>query len=466
MIAELAARPLDPSHPILPLDAPHAFMVPSAVLGSWIVNILGVDPLQSLLLLGLMNIPLLLFGIWLFSKHFATHRDRAALWALLFTLFLWGYRSWGSSGFLHMNEIGRTMPYPSVFAMALALICLSLYRSYIKRPRNSLLIVVVLLSAGVTLSHPVATLFLGVGGLAVWVSSWEERAAWIGIATMLAGAIISAFIWPYYPYFDLYWNESGVFDPSNREMYELVLRRTFPLLLGLIVVALRIRTNHRDPIALMAVGLCAIYIGGYVFARWSLGRVVSPLAFVLHLAVADWTVAYEAELRSLLTPSDLRGHAARALIAITVLALLLNTAPGIVRGIPSFALPTPLRDDARLDPIDQRQRFLARWILSGDVVMSIPETAWPVPAYGGKILAPAHPQAFVDTKPYWAAASAFFDTSSSNARRQRILRQYHVRWILVDEYQQWTSSAVDELLGEEVEITDKRHGLVLIRVDL
>lgn len=464
VIAELVERPIDPEHPLLPVEAPHPFMVPTAVIAARAVAFLGTDPLQGMVLLGILNLPLVLLGIWLFASHFTANRQYSAVWALLFTLLLWGRRPWGYSGFLHLNEIGRTLPYPSIFALGLTLISLSLYRSHVQRPRGLALMGLAVMAGAVIVSHPVASLFLGLGAFAVLFSSLDRRAGWTGIVAVAAGALIAATLWPYYPFFELYINQSQLYDSSNRVMYESVLLRAFPLLLGLILIPQRLRADHRDPLALMAVGLCVIYVAGFVFQRWSLGRVVSPLAFVLHVILADWAASHTPQFRSLLARSGLRGQLARATAGVIVLLLLLNMAPGLARGIPEFALPPPLRNDERLDPIDERQKFLAQWISFGDVVMATPQTGWPVPAFGGKILVPAHPQAFVDTSPFRAAVDAFFDPSSPEALRRHILRRYNIRWVLVDQLRYEDQSIPHPITGTG-ETTTLHDGLMLLGVE-
>ncbi|HSL82547.1 MAG TPA: hypothetical protein VLF66_07200, partial [Thermoanaerobaculia bacterium] len=90
VVHDLAEDPADPGHPMLPVDAPHEFAVPSAVLAAAIVAGAGVGVFDAMVVLAALNLGLLLGGVWLFVRTFCPRSRWTPLLALGLALFLWG----------------------------------------------------------------------------------------------------------------------------------------------------------------------------------------------------------------------------------------------------------------------------------------------------------------------------------------------------------------------------------------
>lgn len=452
----------DPDHPILPVDAPHPFIVPSAFLGAAIVAGTGMAPLEALVLVAGLNLSLLLAGIWLFVTGISCGSQWVPSLALAFALFLWGLDPWGYSGFLHLNQIGQSLPYPSAFGFGCALLTLATYGRWIESPGAVRLVACLVLAPLVILSHPVASILLCTGVAALLVKHLHRVSAWGGAAGMGLASLAATLLWPYYPYWSLV-EASPVFDASNRVLYNGALLRTGPLLAGFAVVIGRLRRDRRDPLALTVLGLTGIYVAGFVLERWSLGRVVSPLAFLLQVALADWIGARIGPFVRGITAPGLRGLSTRAAAVLLVGLAMVNMAPGFARTLPPALLPRVLAEDERLAPIDRRHRFLAAHLESGDVVLARAKTGWPVPAYGGKILAPAHAQAFVDTTALRADVEAFFAPDTDRAARRRIVDRHDARWVLIDAADPLAARVLPEIRRMS-ELVTEEEGLYLLSI--
>lgn len=443
VVRTLAEDLANPRHPVLPLEAPHQFIVPPSLLAAAIVAVTPAEPLDAMVAVAALNLVLLLTGIWFFARAFCRQSPWSPLLALLFSLFLWGPNPWGYSGFLHMNQIGQSLPYPSAFAFGAALLALAAYVRWIEARRASHLVASMALAPLVILSHPVASILLCTVISTFLIRHVDKASAWIGAVGMGLASLAAALAWPYYPFFAVL-EASHVFDASNRVLYDGVLLRTFPLLPGFAVVVARLRRDRRDPLAFSILGLSGIYVVGLVLGRWSLGRVLSPLAFLLQVALAIWIAQRLPKLVGLLTEGRHRLTARFVGAALVALAVA-NMAPGFARTMPPALLPERLAGDPRLAPIDHRHRFLEGLLGYGDVVLARPRVGWPVPTYGGKILASDLPQAFVDTTAMHADLETFFAPESDQAMRQDIARRYDARWILVDEADPFSAQVLPEL---------------------
>lgn len=462
VVRTLAEDSRSPDHPVLPVAAPHQFIVPPAFVAAAVAAWTGAEALDGLAVLAGLNLGLLLTGIWWLVRTLCPASRWTPVLTLGLSLFLWGPNPWGYSGFLHLNQIGQSLPYPSSFAFGAALLALAAYGRWIVAGGFLRLVAGVVLAPLVVLSHPVASMLLCAGMAGLLVRHVGSRAAWIGAVTMGTASLIAAVAWPYYPFLSLI-AETGTFDASNRALYEGVLLRTLPLWPGLAVVWARLGRDRRDPLGLSILALGALYGAGFVLERWSLGRVMSPLAFLLQVALADWLSDRWAALRGWLSPS--RGRLALASTgAAALLGLALaNMAPGLARTLPPPLLPAAVREDPRLDPMDRRHSFLRDWIEYGDVVLARPGTGWPVPAYGGKILAPSHPQAFIDTGPMQADVESFFAEETGPAVRHAIARRHSARWVLLDTRRPEEAEVLPRL-RLIARVAGENRGLVLLEI--
>jgi hypothetical protein len=231
VIRELAAHPLHPGHPQVPVAAPHPFYSPYAWLLGLATRISGASPLTVLAVAGIGNLGLLLVGLRRFVGLFAPsgQEEAATFYSLVFLLLLWG-SAWGFSGFFHLGVFGVVLPYPSTFAAGLSMATLRLHADTLRKPDGA---ASWLPRAGVgaavsvvLLTHPLTFLFL-VCGLGAVTLAFARRI--VHEVAILAGIGLAgvglATLWPLYPFLDLVTSGTGGFHEPNRIMYDDVLGR-------------------------------------------------------------------------------------------------------------------------------------------------------------------------------------------------------------------------------------------------
>ncbi|MBI4514936.1 MAG: hypothetical protein HY699_03855 [Deltaproteobacteria bacterium] len=426
VVRELTTHPLHPRHPQLLLDAPHAFYSPYTLAVALLAKAVHLDAVVALSIMGLVNLALLFLGLRLFV-YTATHEGATAFYALLLTLFCWGSDAWCYSGFFHIGALGYVLPYPSTFAAALALIALGANRRRIETRLHIWFVPIFLLAATVLISHP--TTFLFVAAALVSQSSAAKGSVLSEVAlagVLLSLAVAAAAFWPYFPLLQLLLAESAAYDASNAVMYQQVVGRVWPALIGVPVVIAGIGSCRHRPAALLLLLLCGIYVFGGVSGRYSYGRVVSYIVLLLHIAIAEHLALLEYRVRATTTA----GGWARGIVVpagAAALALLLSFVPlraALARAL--FASP----------PTYQPYRFLSQFVGQYDVVLADVGSSLIIPAFGGKVVAAAHPLAFVpDQRVRRSDVDRFFSPDTGVAERRRIVQKYAATHLLL-----WKSS--------------------------
>jgi hypothetical protein len=455
-VRELASHPVNPLHPQLDLDAPHPFFTAYALGAAALSTALDITSVTALAVLGLVNLLLVLIGLQTFTN--ATIRDpRAGFYVLVFTLVLWGIRPWRYSGFLHLNALGFELPLPSTFATGLTLLALAGFASFLRTGSPARLAGVAGLAALVLVSHPITAIFLGIGTLALSLSASRQHRTrtLLGLVAVGTVSVLAAVLWPYYSFLELVSGEGAEFHLSNLTMYQDALLRIWPALLGVPLLVARLRTNRRDPLVWTFAGLVMVYLYGGLADAWSYGRVMPALVLMLHMALAGWLSDLEAK-----SQIPVVGYLGLGgLLAISSIGML----PGLARAVPEQLLPASIRADPRLETTAEQYQFLASEVSQYDTVLADLATAWPVPTYGGKVVANAAPQLFVDdNRQRQIDVVGFFSASATRQQRLGIIEHYEVEYLLVDSTSISTSTLDDlESLGSVIAV---EGNLVLIEL--
>jgi hypothetical protein len=418
-VGELKANPAHPANPLFGSAGAFAFLSPYLWVLGLGARLLRLHPVEALALQGLVNLVFFLGALYAFVVAWLGRRA-AAFYALLFVLFLWGRGPWLFSSFFHLRSLAFVLPYPSTFAAALVLASLAAFRRLAGSDRQAWAAFLVPVSTVLWIVHPVNSLFLWVGLVACSLEKERPRRHWATLALVFAAGLGLAFLWPLFPLWGLWFQQSDVVHHGNDAMYDNPLPRIAPALIGVPFVLLRLRRNPRDPLALMALVLGGLVAYGGLFGKSSYGRLISHAVLVLQLVLADAAAALEERLAGL-------GSGARRLrpfLAPALATLLVAVSwTGAVR-------PT-LEEGRQGDP--HWLSFLEREVdREEDVVLTDVDNCWYVPSFRGKVVAYPMELPFVpDHAERLRAVERFFERGAPASERRDIIRRYGVSYVLV-----------------------------------
>jgi hypothetical protein len=425
VVRELSQHLLHPLHPLLALNKPHEFYSPYSLALGAVSRVTGLSAVTVLGIAGMANLVVLLAALPRFVRLFTTEA-LAPFFALLFTLFLWGIHPLVYSGFFHFDVIGLVLPYPSTFATALTLWTVVVWAGYLDRPAHWRLVFVALAAAVILLTHPVAAFFL-----VVLLAAFSAQRLGTGEARVVPLAIVGAVmlaaaaLWPYYPFFRLL-HEEGVFDASNHALYDQMFPEVLPALVGVPLLVNRLRVSRRDPLVLTVVAIAIVYEIGDLTSRWSLGRVLPYGVLLLQIVLADRFAARLGRSRV-----GLAGAAAASLVLVFLAWHVMALEKPFVRALPKAVFPSLSAVD-RAESVGFEYSRLFVGVPRRSVTMASIRAGWEVPTYGGWVVAALHPQAFIATLAAREQdVGTFFDPSTPDALRRRLLCRYRADYVLV-----------------------------------
>ncbi|MBF0571568.1 MAG: hypothetical protein HQL12_06810 [Candidatus Omnitrophica bacterium] len=422
VVRELATHPFFPKHPQLLVKAPHPLYSPYNLGIAWISKIFNINAITALSIGGLFNFLLFIFGLNMFISLLFGNNKRS-FYTLFFTLFLWGPDAWHFSGFFHFGVIGYVLPYPSTFAMGLIFLSLSMVILFLRNRSKNMLFALLAFSAIILLSHPLSAIVLYIGILALLIGykgrlKTFSRFDSVLILSIIPLSFLIALAWPYYPLLKLIFSEGSLYDLDQSLMYRGVLGITFPALIGLPILILRTRSDWKDPLVLMFLGLVLVYAYGGMTGHFTYGRVISSIVLLLHMTIADWICRNERF-------NILTARRKCFFILILVLSLLgifnncnalcIDYMPGIKNNYSQY-------------------QFLAKYTKQYDVGLSDFETSLFIPAFGGKVVANACPMPFIEHyERRQSDLKSFFNKEASLESREDIINRYGVSFILINQ---------------------------------
>jgi alpha-1,6-mannosyltransferase len=304
VVRELASNPFSPKHPQLITDVPHAYFSPYSLGVAFIARVMNLHPVHALSLTGIMNFVLIIICLrWFIMIFFEKQGEAISFYSLLFILVLWGKDPWIFSAFVHIYALGFVLPYPSTIAMALTFLSFSIYALYLKSSRLIYFLLLPPLMTTVLLTHPPTALFmyLFLFSLSLGYLKKFSYRNFLLLTCALLLSFLGAKGWPYYNFINLISEQSPDFHYSSTILYDRLLVRTFPLLLGVPIVVLRLRRNILDPLALTFTGLIVVYLYGYMSNNWGYGRHISHIAIILQITLATSFVTIDSRLSTTLT---------------------------------------------------------------------------------------------------------------------------------------------------------------------
>lgn len=448
MVRELSVRPFAPTHPLLAIDATHAYFSPYLLALGLVARVAGAAPIWVLAAAGLVNVVLLVLAFRRFLVRLLPAGEAAAPYALLFILFLWGKNAWPWSGFLHVGFLGYAAPYPSTFAAAVMLLALSVLLDALADRRSLRFVALGLLVALCLITHPPTALVLLAGLAAVFVARARDNLVANGalLAGAVAGGAAASLAWPYFPVLQLFVAQPPEFHAWSAVFYQGVPGQIWPALAALPLLLWRLRGDRRDPLALLVVLLTGVYILGAVTGKYGLGRVIAYIVVCIQIALGAALASWESRL------PPRRAWLAPATALLASLSLFAYDRP---------PLPRILRYQR---PLWRDLEGMLGAVRPGDVVLADSYTGYAVPVLtGGRVVAWRHPIYWVPDHAERREAQDRFFTGAADDERRAVITRYHVRWILVNRQAVHLEPGEDERLRALGCVVAARDSLVLLQ---
>lgn len=410
-LREVATSPFHPRHPLFGNDYPFAFLSPYAWTLGLASRLSRLTAFQTLVMQGFVNLALLLGGLYAFTTTWL-RRPAAAFYALLFVLFLWGRDPWQFSSFFHLRSLAFVLPYPSTLAFALALLTLAVFPRQVASGSRAWVALTLPVMTLLWILHPVNGLFLALGLVVSSASGSRGRRHWTALALVFAASLVLALAWPLFPVSDLWFGQLDRVHEGNDTMYDSPLPRVAPALLGAPWLLLRLRRQPRDPIAWLTLALAALVVAGGLSGQFTLGRLISHVAILLQIALADACTALEEKLE----------RPWRHALAPGVTVILIGASW-------SARVKPTIEECRRGDP--RWLSFLESRVGPYDVVLTDLETCWYVPTFRGKVVAYPMQLPFVpDHAERVLRVRRFFDRAARQDERCDTIRRYGVTYLL------------------------------------
>lgn len=442
--AALRALLEDPWHPENPQvisPAPSPRFGPHYLLVALMGRALGVDSLGALGIASVLNTLLFLGGIFLFFRRYFGE-PRAAFYGLIVAFASW-WDTWHFSNVYQLEIYFSVASYPSSAALGLTLIAFWLALRVLRAPHNSRwgLVGLVLLSSVLLLTHPL-TAILGLSGLGLLALTepgvGRNRRFWV-LGAVAIGCLLAA-VWPYYPVYRVMAGGRGeeagwamsLLDRSAGKLHHFYQPRALFQSLGLSVVGVLLVPYflYRRKNLWFALGALSM---GLPFAVNAL--VPLPLGHRFILLAIPYLQMAVVWLLLRLSPgsrhADPRVEPRRQLAGLLVGATLALFAFHNVRSaVERFHRISQGRHAPESDVVRYARRA-AELTGPGALILAGERDAWPLPAFGPRVISLLHENPLVEG-PFErrAAVDRFFDGHVKDDERSQILTKYRVTHVL------------------------------------
>jgi alpha-1,6-mannosyltransferase len=290
VIRRLMLNPLHPGNPVIDTGGSSIYYSPYMLGLALLGKVSGISAYPMLKLGAVVNITLLVTGVYRFVRTLSQARWAPPL-TFVGLLFWWGTKVIAFSGFMSLISLGDTEAYPSTLATGLTLHLWTWLNDggrTLRSPRRSVGIGV--LFGLILLIHQFTGLSAIVGAAAILVAQHRivrTRAVLTSLALGLVACAAVVAAWPYYHLWSVNQGELDALDPIHHALYaEVVTWYGMGIVLGLAALGLRWRRNRTDVLVLMFVGIGAVVAYGKVTGHWSYGRSWPMLMLVAQVAVA------------------------------------------------------------------------------------------------------------------------------------------------------------------------------------
>ena len=446
VIKEWSSNIWSPQEPFLSLDAPSVRYIPSFFVVAGIAAVFKLTPFQALGLSGLLNLGLLLLGIYLFIKAYFKS-EWAPVWGLAILL-----TSWGAvlpfSGFYQLRSLFFSISYPSIFVFAIALITLWLAVKILRREFTSPwgYFALAVLTPVMLVSHMAFGAFalISVFLLAIF----EPGAAWslrFKVLLSVSAGMFLPLLWPYFSLgrvvlrflsYQKHWGRL----PTRFYYLRSTLQVLGPAVLG-IPFAFYAAYKRKNGFLISGFLVMALLLAVGVILSVPIGERFFVFAtFFLHLALI-WAIL-EGEASP---PRPSRWSTNRRLLQKglhSILALFfgwnITVAAFEFTGLPVqlfHQVPFHYPYAAESHQIVSELQHLAPFIPERAVVMAPGHISRLLPAFSGKVVVALRGGFFMSPEEKsrrYADNEKLFSAETSPLERKKILERYGVSYLLFD----------------------------------
>ncbi|NCU05541.1 MAG: hypothetical protein GXC73_16335 [Chitinophagaceae bacterium] len=477
VVREFSVHLQHPLHPILKVDAPHAFFSPYMVLLGAAVSATGIAVSTVLNIAMLVNLLLFIATIYILTGLFideSKNRSKAFFLLLLFILFFWGPQAPLYSSYLHIRSFVLILSYPStfsfscsVFAAGVTKVLLTNNSTFYKQA--GLFIILVLLLSLILVCHPLTFAFASSMLLYVYNTSFNQikfnskRLINKTLLLFAAGilSLLLAGLWPYYSVFALlkYVNGGNQFHADSLTLYQSLFKQLFPLLLlpVLVFVAPSV-TIKREWAWLVSVSvLLAFFVIGYFTGAYGMGRMLAFIFIFCHLLI----------VKCLISIKQSKAFWFALLFLITIPYLLQTNktfkyffSPKVEIVSTSVEFQTASHDAKAqllsfLEPVFEKK---------SSVVLTDMSTSLFMPAMGARVVAAVYPVYWVaDAEERKKQVQLFFSANATETDRATLINRYKPDYILLTAATSQLLSQLSSFIEPQPVATDKGISLYRIR---
>ncbi|MFS8478734.1 MAG: hypothetical protein FWJ93_07180 [Micromonosporaceae bacterium] len=422
---------VSPADPMVGVGEGSPYYSPYVLLAALLVRATGATPVIVLGVFGVLNVVLLLVALRRFVACFSPS-PVAATAALAALLLLWGFRSPGWSGFADLYSLAHTLPYPSTFAFALMLLLWErLWRLREGRTVDGF-IVFAALAATILLVHPFTAVETGIGAVGLAVGARMPVRAWSGLTAAVAAAVGVVALWPYASVTDLFAAAPALVDihrPLRAALLDSGSLMCLYALVALPALALRVRRDRLDPLALMFALAAAVVFGALVTGQHHLLRVVPVMMLPPQVAFGVLVGDRDAG------PAWARLGSVAAAVVLFLGGLAVSTTPlrGAASAVPAAWLPSAMARDASAPPAGADAERVRGHAAPGAIVLTDAQhTDRRLNLLGYYAVNPGWPNPWIGDEDARAASRArLLDSETTPAERGEIARRYDATCVLI-----------------------------------
>ena len=439
VVNEFMARPFDPKHPQLKVEATHAFLNPYGLSVAAMALLFKTDAITALASFGVVNFVVLSLGLRGFIATLDPHNQNGiTFYTLILALLLWGQEAWLFSGFYNIKILNGVLPYPSTLALGLSLISLTFHFKLLQlthtraqQSNHSIVftsVAMALIAAIVLLIHPLTALFLWVG-LASQLAAYQPKKIlkWLHLALIIGSSIVVATCWPYFSIMQLMLGAGAAYHPSNASMYLNVLQGIWPILICLPLILWQVSLPRSRALLFTMLGMLILYGWGYYTSQYSFGRGITFVLLFANILIALALIKVEGW-------SLVQRH--HAIKIATALALCVTGSLWAYQSkdrILTVANSLYLGRTVSSEISYRHLNFLKKYVARDDIVLTDIDSSWLLPTLSGKAVATAHPLAFVSD---WYQRKIdvidFFSANTLQEKRIAIAKQYQPQYLLLN----------------------------------